>query len=101
MGNVDLSHALEAFARRLELLRAAGVDVADATFSAEFGRDLEYYTGFVFEVIVPELGEKSPIAGGGRYDGLLADVGAPRTVAAVGSCIHTERLIAVIGGGGA
>jgi ATP phosphoribosyltransferase regulatory subunit len=96
--NVDLSQALEAFARRLELLQAAGIDIADAAFSAEFGRNLEYYTGFVFEIIAPELGERSPIAGGGRYDGLLADVGAPRAVPAVGSCIHTERLLALLHG---
>jgi ATP phosphoribosyltransferase regulatory subunit len=98
-GNVDLSRALDIFVRRLALLQAEGINIADATFSAEFGRDLEYYTGFVFEVIAPELGEHSPLAGGGRYDGLLADVGAPSAVAAVGSCIHTERLLAVLGGG--
>ena len=84
--------------RRLELLQAEGIDIEEATFSAEFGRNLEYYTGFVFEIIAPELGERSPIAGGGRYDGLLADVGAPCAVPAVGSCIHTERLLALLHG---
>jgi len=96
--NVDLSQALDDFARRLDLLQAAGIDVEDATFSAEFGRNLEYYTGFVFEIIASKLGERSPIAGGGRYDGLLADVGAPCAVPAVGSCIHTERLLALLHG---
>ena len=38
------------FRRRLDLLEAAGVRSPGATFSAEFGRDLEYYTGFVFEI---------------------------------------------------
>ena len=69
-----------------------------ATFSAEFGRNLEYYTGFVFEISVPELGPRSPIAGGGRYDSLVADVGAAPAVPAVGSSIHTERLLAVLSG---
>jgi ATP phosphoribosyltransferase regulatory subunit len=95
---VDLSPALEAFQRRLDLLEAAGAPVAEAEFSAEFGRNLEYYTGFVFEIVVPELGPKSPVAGGGRYDSLLADVGAPVAVPAVGSSIHTERLLAVLDG---
>jgi ATP phosphoribosyltransferase regulatory subunit len=90
---------LEAFRRRLELLGQAGVDLDDAEFSAEFGRNLEYYTGFVFELIAPQLGPKSPVAGGGRYDSLLADVGASGQVPAVGSCIHTERLLAVLEGG--
>ncbi|NJO13052.1 MAG: hypothetical protein HC872_05830, partial [Gammaproteobacteria bacterium] len=86
------------FQRRLDLIAKAGVDLGDAQFSAEFGRNLEYYTGFVFEVIAPALGPKSPIAGGGRYDDLLADAGAPVQVPAVGASIHTERLLAVLQG---
>ena len=98
---LDLGAALAAFRRRLDLLDAAGIDTTGAAFAAEFGRDLEYYTGFVFEIVVPELGPRSPVAGGGRYDDLLADVGAPTKVPAVGACIHTERLLAVLGGGAA
>ncbi len=93
---LDLAAALGAFKRRLALLEDAGVDMGTATFAAEFGRDLEYYTGFVFEIVSPRLGPASPIAGGGRYDELMADVGAPTPVPAVGSCIHTERLLAVL-----
>jgi ATP phosphoribosyltransferase regulatory subunit len=95
---LDLTGGLDAFRRRLELLGQAGIELDDAEFSAEFGRNLEYYTGFVFEIIVPKLGPKSPVAGGGRYDSLLADVGALGQVAAVGSCIHTERLLALLEG---
>ena len=95
---LDLGDALGAFRRRLDFLDAAGVDTGLAAFAAEFGRNLEYYTGFVFEIVAPELGPRSPVAGGGRYDSLLADVGAPVSVPAVGSCIHTERLLAVLGG---
>ena len=95
---IDISAGLAAFQRRLDLLAKAGVDLAGAEFSAEFGRNLEYYTGFVFEVIAPALGPKSPVAGGGRYDELLADVGAPTNVPAVGSSIHTERLFALLQG---
>ena len=89
---------LDAFQRRLDLIAKAGVDLAAAEFSAEFGRNLEYYTGFVFEVIAPALGAKSPVAGGGRYDELLSDAGAPANVPAVGASIHTERLLAVLQG---
>jgi ATP phosphoribosyltransferase regulatory subunit len=98
---IDLSAALAAFQRRLDLLEAAGVDTREAMFAAEFGRNLEYYTGFVFEIITPWLGPQSSIAGGGRYDSLLSDVGAPVPVAAVGSSIHTQRLLAVLNGEGA
>jgi ATP phosphoribosyltransferase regulatory subunit len=93
---IDLAEPLEAFQRRLDHLDAAGVITEAAEFSAEFGRNLEYYTGFVFEIVVPELGPRSPLAGGGRYDSLLAEVGAPVEVPAVGSCIHTERLLALL-----
>jgi ATP phosphoribosyltransferase regulatory subunit len=94
---VDLSPGLDAFQRRLDRIEAAGIGIiAEAEFCAEFGRDLEYYTGFVFEVIAPVLGPRSPVAGGGRYDGLLAEVGAPGPVPAVGASIHTERLLAAL-----
>jgi ATP phosphoribosyltransferase regulatory subunit len=97
---VDMSAGLHAFARRLDLIEQAGVSAGEAEFSAEFGRDLEYYTGFVFEVIAPVLGPRSPVAGGGRYDSLLAEVGAPLSVPAVGASIHTERLLATSQGAG-
>ena len=96
---VDLSTGLDAFARRLDLIERAGVGTVDAEFSAEFGRNLEYYTGFVFEIIAPALGGRSPVAGGGRYDSLLAEVGAPASVPAVGASIHTERLLAALDAG--
>lgn len=95
---VDISDALIAYQRRLGLMSEAGLDLGEAEFSAEFGRGLEYYTGFVFEVVAPELGAATPVAGGGRYDALMKSVGAPSDVPAVGAAIHTERLLAVAGG---
>jgi ATP phosphoribosyltransferase regulatory subunit len=96
---IDLSAGLDAFERRLGRIEAAGVGIGAAEFSAEFGRNLEYYTGFVFEIVAPALGPRSPVAGGGRYDGLLAEVGAPGPVPAVGASIHTERLLAALEAG--
>lgn len=96
--------ALDAFDHRLAMLANAGVDLTGSTFSAEFGRNLEYYTGFVFEVSAPGVAPAASkrariVAGGGRYDGLMRAVGAPRDVPAVGAAIHTERLLAVVQGG--
>ncbi len=90
--------AIDAFERRGALLKEGGVDLSEVPFSGEFGRNVAYYSGFVFEVLALSLGAASPVAGGGRYDGLLRAVGAPREVPAVGGAIHTERLLAVIGG---
>lgn len=97
----EMQRSVETYRERMRLFEAAGVKLADAEFSAEFGRNLEYYTGFVFEVVLPKLGRASPVAGGGRYDRLLKAVGAPRDVPAVGAAVHTERLLAAINGGGA
>jgi ATP phosphoribosyltransferase regulatory subunit len=73
--------------------------MSEVPFSGEFGRNVAYYSGFVFEILVAALGPGSPVAGGGRYDGLLKAVGAPRDVPAVGAAIHTERLLAAVRGG--
>ncbi|MGE3709094.1 MAG: ATP phosphoribosyltransferase regulatory subunit, partial [Hyphomicrobiaceae bacterium] len=91
--------ALAAHHRRLDLMERAGLDVAGFEFSAEFGRSLEYYTGFVFDIISPALGPASPIAGGGRYDSLMKAVGTAYDIPAVGSAIHTERLLTIANGG--
>lgn len=92
------SAALETYDRRLALLANAGIDLDRVTFSAEFGRSLEYYTGLVFEVRAKTLGPQSPLATGGRYDGLMRAAGADADVAAVGAAIHTERLLAALQG---
>lgn len=94
----EFARSVDTYDHRLLLLGAAGIDLKDAEFSAEFGRSLEYYTGFVFEAVLPKLGRASPVAGGGRYDRLLKLVGAPREVPAVGAAVHTERLLAAING---
>ena len=97
--NVNARAALDVFDRRLALIANAGIDLDRVAFSADFGRNLEYYTGLVFEVRAPGLGLDSPVAGGGRYDGLMRLAGANADVAAVGAAIHTERLLSVISGG--
>ena len=93
---IDISGALDVYQRRLQRMAEAGIDVGKLSFSAEFGRNLEYYTGFVFEITVPSLGSQSPIAGGGRYDKLMRSVGSDVDVPAMGAMIHTERVLAVV-----
>ena len=78
----------------------AGIDVSATVFDADFGRNLEYYSGFVFQLDVPGQGVAGQIAGGGRYDGLLRSIGAGYDIPAIGSAIHTERLLAATGGAG-
>jgi len=94
---IDLGPALYAYTRRFERLEESGVDLDRAIFATEFGRNLEYYSGLVFQI--EAAGVDDAIAGGGRYDGLLSHLGAPREVPAIGSAIHTERLLAAVGRG--
>ena len=93
---IDVAPALQALALRFERLEQGGVDLGKSTFATEFGRSFEYYSGLVFQIEVEGERETSQIAGGGRYDGLLEHIGAPREVPAIGAAIHTERLLAAV-----
>jgi ATP phosphoribosyltransferase regulatory subunit len=91
---IALEAELAALEARLAVLRTLGVDKIE--FAAHFGRSMEYYTGFVFEL---RSGDGSvEVAGGGRYDNLLELLGAKQPVTAVGCAIHTERLLAAAKG---
>jgi ATP phosphoribosyltransferase regulatory subunit len=97
--NLDLDPAIAAYERRLRLAAEEGVDLAQAQFAADFGRAFEYYTGFVFEMLSPAIGETTPIGGGGRYDALVKAISGHLSVPAVGAAIHTERLLLAVRGG--
>jgi ATP phosphoribosyltransferase regulatory subunit len=94
---VTMNTPLAAFARRITLMQERDIEVNGCRFEADFGRNLEYYTGFVFQIEVDTPTGPVPIAGGGRYDNLLSDIGCARPVPAVGCAIHTERLLAATG----
>ncbi len=47
---VDLDEPLEMMEARLAALKPLNVDASRVTFAARFGRNMEYYTGFVFEL---------------------------------------------------
>ncbi|MES1989674.1 MAG: ATP phosphoribosyltransferase regulatory subunit [Pseudomonadota bacterium] len=89
---LKLDAPIASLERRFDLIDKKGVDLARATFETGFGRTLEYYTGFVFELSAGA----SAVAGGGRYDGLLQSLGAKSRVPAVGCAITLERLNAAI-----
>ena len=58
-------------------------------FSTNFGRDIEYYTGIVFEIYNSSQKE---IARGGRYDDLLKNLGSKKNISAVGAAINLNNL---------
>ena len=57
-------------------------------FITNFGRDIEYYTGSVFEI----FSGKKEIARGGRYDDLLKSLGAKKNIPAVGAAINLNNI---------
>ena len=63
-------------------------------FDLGLAHDLGYYTGAVFEVYDPALGE--PLGRGGRYDDLLGSFGRP--LPAVGFALGIDRLHIALAG---
>lgn len=93
---VSIDAAITRFERRMELTAKAGLDLSHAHFATGFGRNMAYYTGFVFEFRVAALGVDAMICGGGRYDDLLSALGAASPVPAVGCAVGIERLLAAV-----
>jgi len=58
-------------------------------------RGLDYYTQTAFEVITESLGAQNAVAGGGRYDGLIKELGG-EDIPGIGFAIGIERLISMI-----
>ena len=58
-------------------------------------RGLDYYTRTVFEWVTDELGSQGTVCGGGRYDGLVEEIGG-RSTPAIGFALGLERLIELL-----
>ncbi|MDX9745619.1 MAG: histidine--tRNA ligase [Syntrophales bacterium] len=58
-------------------------------------RGLDYYTRTTFEVTIPDMGAQNAVVGGGRYDGLVRDLGGP-DIPGIGFAVGFERLMALL-----
>lgn len=82
----------ERFEASLSLLRQLDVPIV---VDPGIVRGFDYYTHLVFEVRCPDLGARDAVCGGGRYDGLIAEMGGPN-LGAVGFAIGvTPTLLAL------
>ncbi|MCR6735789.1 MAG: ATP phosphoribosyltransferase regulatory subunit [Afipia sp.] len=88
---LDLSVAIDQFESRTAFMVKRDIDTKAIRFSTAFGRGLDYYTGFEFELHRKGNGAE-PLVGGGRYDGLLTRLGAREPIPAVGFSIWIEAL---------
>ncbi len=93
---VSLDAPLKAMTMRLATLKSLGVDAKNVSFAARFGRNMEYYTGFVFELWANDAEGPVQIAGGGRYDTLMEQLGSKKHIPAIGCAIRTERVLAAV-----
>ncbi|MCX8170472.1 MAG: histidine--tRNA ligase family protein, partial [Candidatus Bathyarchaeota archaeon] len=73
----------------IDLIRIGGIN-AKLYLEASFARGLDYYTGIIFEVYVPEL--NIAVGGGGRYDKLIEVFGGGE-MPAVGAALGVDRII--------
>ena len=85
-----LGGALDGFRRRTDLMEAARI-APPLRFAANLVRNLDYYTGFVFEVRDRSRPDGRVVCAGGRYDGLLQQLGGS-AVPAVGCSFWLDRL---------
>lgn len=88
---LDINTAIDQLESRVGFMAARGVDVRKTRFSTAFGRGLDYYTGFEFEVHARGNGAE-PLVAGGRYDGLMTQLGSAAPIPAVGFSIWVEAL---------
>ncbi len=83
----------EHFAEVRELLAAAGVE---HSIDPSLVRGIDYYTRTIFSFVCDRLGAQSEIGGGGRYDGLIEQLGGPPTPA-IGWAAGIERILLALG----
>jgi histidyl-tRNA synthetase len=82
----------ERFARVRQALEALGIPFL---LNPRLVRGLDYYGHTAFEITSNQLGAQATVCGGGRYDGLVEQLGGPAT-AAVGWALGMERLVLLL-----
>ena len=69
------------------------------TINSRMVRGLDYYTRTTFELVTGLLGSQSAVAAGGRYDGLIEELGGP-TIPGIGFALGVERVALLLSGEG-
>ena len=88
---LDLNGAIDQLESRVGFMAARGIDVKSTRFSTAFGRGLDYYTGFEFE-LHHRGNSTEPLVAGGRYDGLMTQLGSAAPIPAVGFSVWVDAL---------
>ena len=88
---LDITAAIDQLESRIGFMAARGIDTGATRFSTAFGRGVDYYTGFEFELHARDNGVE-PLVAGGRYDGLMTQLGAATPIPAVGFSVWVEAV---------
>ncbi len=78
----------------IQQAKQLGVPAQNLQFSPTLARGLDYYTGMIFEIVLPQA-DLGSLAGGGRYDHLIQTLGGP-DIPAVGMAIGFDRTLEVL-----
>jgi histidyl-tRNA synthetase len=92
-----VEHLSEASAAHFDAVRR-GLDAYGIPYVVDprLVRGLDYYEGTVFEIVSGDLGSQNAIVGGGRYDGLVEELGGP-SVPGFGFAAGMERIVMLMG----
>jgi ATP phosphoribosyltransferase regulatory subunit len=88
---LDIHSAIDQVESRTGFMAARGIETGRISFATSFGRGVDYYTGFEFELQSKGVGDE-PLIAGGRYDGLMTQLGASAPIPAVGFSIWIEAV---------
>lgn len=89
-----LEAAIAALEARIAALEARGVATGGFRYDADFGRNLDYYDGFVFEMQSRRAdGGVDKLGGGGRYDGLCRALAPDAPFGGVGVALRPEAAL--------
>ncbi len=84
---------IDEFHRRIDLMDAYGIDMNMVSLCTGLQRDIDYYTGFIFEIAHDNEAGIWPLGGGGRYDNLIGSLDAEQACPATGFALGMERML--------
>ena len=91
-----LDHLSDASKVRFDRVQQLLADLSiPCQINSRLVRGLDYYSHTVFEIQSADLGAQATVCAGGRYDGLVTELGGPQT-AAIGWAMGLERLVILL-----
>ena len=94
--SLDIHAAIDQFESRIGFMAARGITTGSIGFATSFGRGVDYYTGFEFE-LHSKSNSDEPLVAGGRYDGLMTQLGSSTPIPAVGFSIWINSASRIAG----